>query len=166
MGKPRIERPQNDGGFGVLGHQPELMSAFTRLYGELWSRGIVSQPIKETVRLRNARVTDCRFCRNVRFAGARERGLSEDLVDLINDEWETSGLSPRHKAALRLADAFLAEPKPLAASTRAELLAHFSSAEIVELTAALALFVGFSKIAVALDTAPDSMPTTVLPTPA
>ena len=36
---------------------------------------------------------------------------------------------------------------------------------IVELTAGVALFMGFSKIAIALGSAPDDMPTIVVPTP-
>ncbi len=48
---------------------------------------------------------------------------------------------------------------------RDEMLAHFSPAQIVELTAGIALFMGFSKIAVSLGTAPDDMPTMVVPTP-
>jgi hypothetical protein len=43
---------------------------------------------------------------------------------------------------------------------------EFTAEEIVELTAGLALFMGFSKIAVVLGTAPESMPVTILPTPA
>ncbi len=42
---------------------------------------------------------------------------------------------------------------------------HFTPAEIVELTASLALFMGFSKIAIVLGQEPKSMPTTVVPTP-
>jgi alkylhydroperoxidase family enzyme len=45
----------------ALGHQPETLAAFQRIYGLLWRRGIVSAEIKETVRLRNALITDCGF---------------------------------------------------------------------------------------------------------
>ena len=45
------------------------------------------------------------------------------------------------------------------------MLAHFTPAEIVELTAGLALFMGFSKIALALGGVPDNLPVNVQPTP-
>ena len=45
------------------------------------------------------------------------------------------------------------------------MLAHFTPAEIVELTAAISIFMGFSKIALALGGVPDDMPVTVQPTP-
>lgn len=45
------------------------------------------------------------------------------------------------------------------------MLDYFTPPQVVELTAGIALFMGFSKIAVALGTAPDTMPTMVVPTP-
>ncbi len=62
-------------------------------------------------------------------------------------------------------DAFLA-PEPHAdAALRKQMLATFTPAEIVELTAGLALFMGFSKIALALGGVPDNLPLMVQPTP-
>jgi hypothetical protein len=45
----------------VLAHAAELMARFNTLYAEYWQGGTVSQALKETTRLRNARVTDCGF---------------------------------------------------------------------------------------------------------
>jgi hypothetical protein len=45
------------------------------------------------------------------------------------------------------------------------MLATFTPAEIVELTAGLALFMGFSKIALSLGGVPDNLPLMVQPTP-
>jgi hypothetical protein len=44
-----------------LAHQPETLAAFQRLYGRLWQSTVVSAEIKETLRLRNALITDCGF---------------------------------------------------------------------------------------------------------
>ncbi len=61
--RARIEPPPNAGDDPVsgsaLGHQPETLAAFTRLYATLWSRGVLDHPTKELARIRNARVTDC-----------------------------------------------------------------------------------------------------------
>ena len=166
---PRVAAPAVRGGdaisASVLAHQPELLAAFQRLYGTLWSHGALDQPTKEVARLRNARVTGCGYCRNVRFAGAREQGLGEELVDLIDDGYAASSLSDRHKAVIRFTDAFLKHPGDVDEETRRGLLAHLTPEQIVELAAGVALFMGFSKIAVALGQAPESMPTTVVPTP-
>jgi alkylhydroperoxidase family enzyme len=148
----------------VLGEQPEAMVAFSRLYGLLWSHGTVEQSIKEIARLRNARTTDCAYCRNVRFAGARDEGLTEDRVSLIDDGYEASPLTDREKAVIRYVDTFLHDPDGLTDAQRGELLEYFTSGQLVELTAGIALFLGFSKIAVALGP-PPGMPTLVVPTP-
>jgi hypothetical protein len=43
----------------VFQHQPEFAARFGALYAEFWQSEVVSQRIKEVVRLRNARITDC-----------------------------------------------------------------------------------------------------------
>ncbi len=148
----------------VLGLQPEATAGFSRLYGTLWSHGTVDQATKEVARLRNARTTGCRYCQNVRFDGARQAGLTEERVALIDDGFETSQLSSEEKTAIRLVDVFLTDPHGLSDAQREELLATFDAGQVIELTAGIALFMGFSKIAVALGPPPD-MPTLVVPTP-
>jgi len=150
---------------GPLGHQPALWAAFARLYGTLWSRGVLDHPTKEVARLRNARVTGCGYCRNVRFERARRDGLSEDLVEQIDDGFDASTLSARFKLVIRYTDAFLVDPAGIAAALQDEMRREFRAEQIVELTAGLALFMGFSKIAVVLGTVPESMPVMVIPTP-
>jgi AhpD family alkylhydroperoxidase len=149
-----------------LALQPELLQGFLRLYGTLWSHGELDQATKELARIRNARTIDCAICKAIRFKGAREEGLTEDVVDRIRDGYEASDLSPRQKVVLRYVDAFLASPGEIGEDLRRELLAHFTPAQVVELAAAVALFMGFSKIAVALGGLPDSIPVHEQPTPA
>jgi AhpD family alkylhydroperoxidase len=148
-----------------LALQPELLQAFLRLYGTLWSHGELDQATKELARIRNARTIDCPICKAIRFAGARREGLSEQQLDLVRDGYETSALSPRQKTVLRFVDAFLEERGELGGELRRELLAHFTPAQVVELAAAEALFMGFSKIAVALGGLPDEIPVHEQPTP-
>lgn len=40
-------------------HAPALSEAFGELYGAYWRDGQLDQQLKEAVRLRNARITDC-----------------------------------------------------------------------------------------------------------
>jgi alkylhydroperoxidase family enzyme len=145
-------------------HQPEIWSAFNRYYGTLWSEGVVDQPTKEVGRLRNARITGCGICKNLRFDGAREAGLTEAAVDLIDDRFRESDLPDRWKLAIRMADALIADAR-FDAALRGDLLAEFSAAEIVELTATITTAIAFSKAAVSFG-APAEMPLVVVPTPA
>jgi hypothetical protein len=65
MGAPRILPPENAGGDPIsgsaLGHQPAALAAFMKLYGTLWSHGILDHSTKEMARIRNARTVDCGF---------------------------------------------------------------------------------------------------------
>jgi AhpD family alkylhydroperoxidase len=86
----------------------------------------------ELVRLRCARVHDCRRCSSMREEAALRSGFDEALGAKIDDH-ERSDLSPRHKAALRLADAMILTPGAIDPSLRAELREHFSESQIAEL---------------------------------
>ncbi len=46
---------------GMLMHQPDLVGQYAKLYSQFWSHGVLDQPTKEAVRLRNARTIDCRY---------------------------------------------------------------------------------------------------------
>jgi alkylhydroperoxidase family enzyme len=148
-----------------LALQPELLQAFLRLYGTLWSHGEVDQATKELARVRNARLVDCPICKAIRFAGARREGLTEATLDLVRDDWRAGPLGAREKAVLGLVDAFVGDAGALDAAGRAALVAHFTPAQVVELAAGVALFMGFSKIAVALGGLPDEIPVHEQPTP-
>ena len=45
----------------MFSHRPVLGQRFSELYGTMWRQGVLDQPTKELVRIRNARVTDCGF---------------------------------------------------------------------------------------------------------
>ena len=129
------------------------------------AKASLDQATKEVARIRNARTVGCRYCRNVRFAGARAEGLDEEAVALVDAGFEGSRLSERHKLAIRWTDAFLQDPAHVDPGLRDAMLREFRPDELVELTVGLALFQGFAKIAVALGQQPDAMPVTVIPSP-
>jgi alkylhydroperoxidase family enzyme len=62
---PRVKPPPRAGGDPIsasaLAHQPEALAAFSKLYGTLWSHGILDHPTKEIARIRNARTLDCGY---------------------------------------------------------------------------------------------------------
>ena len=96
---------------------------------------------------------------------AREQGLTEEQVDHIGDGYEQSPLSERDKVALHFTDALLHDPR-VTPALQAQLRAHFSEPQIVELALGVGLFHALSKVLIALGLEPENMPTTVLPTPA
>jgi len=156
--------PPPPGGSTAFDNCPDLWASFQRYYGTLWSEGVVDQPTKEVARLRNARKTGCGICKNLRFAGARAAGLTEDHVARIDDGFAQSALPARWKLAIRYTDQIIRDPAGVDATLRAALLDEFSPAEIVELTATIATAIAFSKAAVAFG-APPEMPLLEVPTP-
>jgi alkylhydroperoxidase family enzyme len=100
----------------------------------------------------------------VRFAGARQQGLTEELATLIDDDFEQSALDARSKAIVAYTDTFL-RAEPPSAELAARLHEHMTDAELVELSLGIALFHGFSKLMISLGLEPEHMETTISPTP-
>ncbi len=100
----------------------------------------------------------------MRFDSAREAGLTEDKAALIEDGYEQR-LSAAESAALALTDALIGDPHSLTDDTKDQLAEHFTQPEIVELAMGVGLFLGMSKVLIALGLEPTEMPTTLIPTP-
>ncbi|WP_053226860.1 carboxymuconolactone decarboxylase family protein [Solirubrobacter soli] len=119
----RIAAPTHGGRYGT--ELDEAMRDFERAVVRI--KGL--DPLTtELVRLRCARIHDCRRCRSVRDEAAIEAGFDEVLGAQI-DDYEASDLTPRQKAALRLTDAMILGTEP----DRDDARAHFTDAEIAEL---------------------------------
>lgn len=96
---------------------------------------------------------------------AREQGLTEEQVDHIDDNYESSPLDERDIVTLRFTDAIIGDPSRLSPDLQEALRKQFSEAQIVELALGVGLFHSLSKVLIALGLEPETMPTTVLPTP-
>lgn len=151
----------------VLAHQPEISASFFALYGRFWGSDVLAARIKEVARMRNARVTECGFCRNVRFDKAVAQGLGEEVVDDITDGYEASAkLTPAEKAALKFTDALIHDPELLNRDAKAALQRHLTPAQIAELGLGVTLFLALAKALITMGLEPEGMDRTVLPTPA
>lgn len=151
----------------VLAHQPDIAASFFSLYGRFWGSDVLSARIKEIARMRNARVTECGFCRNVRFDKAVAQGLGEAVVDDITDGYETSvRLTEAEKAALKFTDALIHDPELLTGDARAALQRCLTPAQIAELGLGVTLFLALAKALITMGLEPEAMDRTVLPTPA
>lgn len=101
----------------------------------------------------------------MRFAVAKQQGLTEERVALVDEDFEVSELSEAEKSVIRFTDVMLDGGQAMTEEMRTELLVLFDAGQIVELAVGIALFMGFSKIAISLGQAPADMPTMVVPTP-
>jgi len=91
--------------------------------------------------------------------------LTEDIADQVTDGFEASALDDRQKAALRWTDAVLGDPGSIPADVRQGLARFLDPGEVFEVTLALVLFHGLSRVLISLGLEPDHMPTTVVATP-
>jgi len=150
----------------VLAHQPELRDLFNELYAIVWSRGLVEHRTKEISRLRNARITGCGFCVNVRFERDGEK-ISESDAACVVDGYEGKGLDEREIAGLRLTDALIGDPQKVDPGLARLVCEQFSEEEILELALCVILGIATEKVLITLGLEPEpgTMATTVLPTP-
>ena len=83
---------------------------------------------------------------------------------VIEDGYEQH-LAAREVAALRLTDDLIGLPGRLGPDQVAELKSHFTEAESAELMLGVGLFLGMSKVLITLGLEPETMDTTLVPTP-
>lgn len=91
--------------------------------------------------------------------------MTEDQVEQIRDGYEESSLSERDLVTLRFTDVLLDDPARVTPELREGLRRYLSDAQIVELALGVGLFHALSKLLITLGLEPESMPTTVVPTP-
>ena len=80
----------------------------------------------------------------VRYAGARQAGLTEVKIAALDDAGSEL-FSPRERAALTFAELMATDHLKIDDTVFAGLRRHFSEAEIVELGVSTALFVGLGR---------------------
>ncbi|MFZ0973921.1 MAG: carboxymuconolactone decarboxylase family protein [Solirubrobacteraceae bacterium] len=156
IGEPRLEPvPGVEGKFnGVMAWRPELLDAFFKFYAQVWTDGVLDVRVKDLARMKIARTVGCRMCQNTRFKVAEDATSEDDYLDI--DDVENGAYTDAEKAALRYVETFCVGAAHVTDEMVAELRAHFSEAEIIELSVLVAAMSGFASINVALNIAPDT----------
>lgn len=130
----------------ITGHRPELAVALIEYRRALSEHGVLPPRLIELVRLRVAFHNQCRSCMAIRYSGAINDGLTEDLVCSLSEPSDAPDLTDAERTALRFADLFATDHLAIDDDIYAELHRYFSEGEIVELGMNLALFVGFGRL--------------------
>ncbi len=119
-----------------------LRVLFRSKAGEAWYRywlsltreGLLPPDLKELCRVKIAFEHTCGYCSTVRSTAALNAGLSEEKIQEVWDYENSSAFTEREKLALRFADYMKNDlEKADNDGFYAELKAHFSDEEIVEL---------------------------------
>ena len=101
-------------------------------------RTAVEKPLLELTKIRASQINKCAFCLHMHTRDARKAGVSEERIYLL-EAWRESPLyTDRERAALAWTEALTLLPETNAPDdVYAQLMAHFSEPEIVELTLAI-----------------------------
>lgn len=165
--QPRVKPPSVQIGHPVrdsaLGLVTETLDAILPLQAQVWQHNSLTPSQIEILRLRNARTVNCVFCKSVRYDVARRDGLTEEKVQLIDDDFQNSALSLTEKLLIAFADTYLHDPRAIDPQLIADLRNHFSSEQIAHMALSLTTFHAMSRCAVALGGMPESLPIMEVP---
>jgi AhpD family alkylhydroperoxidase len=123
----------------TLGHRPEIMRPFDQLALAVFGPGLVDPRLKQMVAFMSSVSAGCRYCQAHTSASLGAFGVEAEKVAAVF-EFETSGLfSEEERVALRLARDAGCVPNATTPEHFEELRKYFTSPQIVELVAAIAI---------------------------
>ncbi len=128
-------------------HCPEQALGLMGFGGALKRGRTLPDRLVELVRLRVAFFNQCRSCMAIRYSDAVADGVTEGLVCSLERPQEAENLTAAEKVAIRYGELMATDHLAIDDAMYADLRAHFSEAQIVELGMTVAFFVGFGRLA-------------------
>ena len=120
-------------------HQPELITKLRTITQEQ-NQFSLSAQLRALVETRVSQINHCVYCIHLHTREARAHGVSQVKLDSLPAWQESPFFDEREKAALTWAESLTLLPESHAADADyQQLRTHFTEAEIVELSLAIAL---------------------------
>ena len=116
----------------LMAHAPDQFRRYNDVYGHLRFDNHLGARVTELVRLAVARTTRCQVCMAGRDPGAIAQGLTEELVAEIGTT-DPELMTPSERVAVDFATKFATDHLSITDAEKAELRAHFTPEQIVEL---------------------------------
>ena len=133
---------------------PETIKALTALETQLQGSGL-EQSLIELVKTRASHITGCAYCINMHTQDARKHGEAEQRLYLLNAWREAPIYTDRERAALAWTEAVtLISETHAPDDVYAEVRAHFSEAETVNLTMLIATINAWNRLAISMRAVP------------
>ena len=117
--------------FRAMAHRPEVLKNFPPLYTAVVGPGSVPRRVKVLVYLACSYANTCPFCVASNLPGARKAGITEDEIHAV-ETGNDGAFPPAERAAIDYARELTKTAH--AESTSAELRAHYTDEQIVEIT--------------------------------
>lgn len=137
----------------VFAQAPEVLEfVLERFYARLFFGGAVAQRYKQLARLKLSLLHGCQTCNRQNVPGALEAGFTAEQVHAL-----AAGEDAPFSAAERAVIAYAGEVSltnmegRLSPALHAQLRAHFSEAQILELGTVMAVICGMAKLSFVLD---------------
>lgn len=143
--------------FKALANVPDLVLGIAAFLRGLMSEGALPGWYKELIATRIASLNRCEYCVSAHRYLAGKRGASADQIASY-DNYESDHFSEKEKAGFRYTDLLHTSGHAVDDHAFAAVRRHFSSKEIVELTAVASAFEFFSRMNTALHIPVTSLP--------
>src|SRR5262245_15947453 len=134
----------------IQAHTPGIMKAAKQLSAAVERSGLLPPQLLALVYLRVALINGCPFGIDINASRGMRAGATEAKIAEVPTALTSDLFDEREKAALEYAEAMTFTDRKVGEDLFARVRAHFSEAEVVELTAAVALENFRSKFNVAL----------------
>ena len=125
--------------------RPELFAAWSDFAALFWRRRLVEPVVLELCRLRIASMLGAREALAHRTPEARDAGLTEARIALLDAWWTSDAFGDAERACLRFAEQFALDPREIADADAAAVVAALGDAGMVAFVEALAVFDGFAR---------------------
>lgn len=121
------------------------------------NRTSLDASLRELVALRASQINGCAYCLDLHTRRSLERGERADRLYLLNAWQDVAIYSPRERAALRYAETLtrLSDGTGVPDDVFAEARAHFTEAELLELTLAVIVINSWNRLNVAFRVPPE-----------
>jgi len=144
--RPLLEAAQARMGFipnsmRILAHRPEILAGFRQLTEAVnGPSATIPQSLRSLLAQMASRAAGCGYCMAHTAHSSARSGISPEKEEALW-EFETSPLySDAERAALRVARGAAQVPNAVSDEEFAQLRAHFSDAQVVEIVAVIALY--------------------------
>ena len=125
----------------VMAHRPNILRGFLALMGAVIGPDAVLDPgLRQMVAHIASSAAGCRYCQAHTAHGADHAGVSREKIEALWSYTDSPLFTEAERAALSLAQAGGSVPNQVEAAHFDAVRAHFSDAEIVEITAVIAAF--------------------------
>ena len=122
--------------FRAMANRPDVLKSFVPLYGAVMGPGSVDRRTKYLIYLVCSYANECAFCIAANTPSGKKSGLTEEEIQAIQTAQDAPFSEPE-RAVIRYARELT--QNAIADEERAELLEHFTSEQVVEMTLVVSL---------------------------